>query len=152
MPSFIPIEITAIEDDGFHMMLKLHVNGVEARMLIDTGASRSAFDKERINRFFADMPELTLNDQRSTGLGTRDMQSQVLFLDEILIGELSIKKYPAVVLDISHVNLSYEELGLEPIDGVLGSDILMKYGARIDYKEGVMRINKRKVKPKLYPQ
>jgi hypothetical protein len=90
-------------------------------------------------------PEMEENEQLATGLGTREMQSQVLWLNELKIGELSIRKYPAVVIDMSHVNLSYSELDLEPIDGVLGSDILLKYGAVIDYKKMRMRINLRKV-------
>ena len=144
MPALVPLEITAIEEDGFHLMVRVEVNGVPARMLVDTGASRSVFDQERIDRFFEKMPDLAENEQKSTGLGTRDMQSQALYLDTLAIGELLIKKYPAVVLDMSHVNISYSELGMEPIDGVLGSDILMKYGAVIDYGKGTMRINKRR--------
>jgi clan AA aspartic protease (TIGR02281 family) len=144
MPSFVPLEVTAIEDDGFHLMVEVKINGVPARMLVDTGASRSVFDKERIHRFFSDSPVLEENEQKSTGLGTRDMQSQALYLDNLQIGELVIRKYFAVVLDMSHVNLSYDELGMQAIDGVLGSDILMKYGASIDYGKRVMRINKRR--------
>lgn len=144
MPSLIPLEITAIEDDGFHIMVEVLVNGVAARMLVDTGASRSVFDQERIGKFFEGNPQLEENEKKSTGLGTREMISQGLYLDELAIGELRIRKYPAVVLDMSHVNLSYEELGLPPIDGVLGSDILLKYGAVINYGKGNMRINQRK--------
>jgi predicted aspartyl protease len=147
MPSFVPIEIVSIEDDGFHLMVEVEVNGFSARMLVDTGASRSVFDSDRINNFFKDeMPSLEENLKKSTGLGTRDMQSQALYLKELKIGELLIRKYPAVVLDMSHVNLSYEELGLPPIDGVLGSDIMMSYGARINYRNKSMRINLKRVK------
>jgi predicted aspartyl protease len=153
MPAYIPVQLTAIEEDGFHLMIEVEVNGIPARMLIDTGASRSVFDLERINRFFEQVdPEMEENEQLSTGLGTREMQSQVLWLNELKIGELSIRKYPAVVIDMSHVNLSYSELGLEPIDGVLGSDILLKYGAVIDYKKMRMRINLRKVRIKSVPK
>ena len=144
MPTFVPLEIQAIEEDGFHLMVKVEVNGIPARMLVDTGASRSVFDQERIGRFFEEMPDMAENQQKSTGLGTRDMQSQALYLNTLSIGELIIRKYPAVVLDMSHVNISYSELGMEPIDGVLGSDILMKYGAVIDYGKRILRINKRK--------
>jgi len=146
MPSIVPLEITAIEEDGFHIMVEVFVNGQPARMLVDTGASRSVFDQERISRFFEENPELEVNEKKSTGLGTRDMESQGLYLEELRIGELKIRNYPAVVLDMSHVNLSYNELDLPPIDGVLGSDILMKYGAVINYGKGSMRINQRKKK------
>jgi hypothetical protein len=146
MPSIVPLEITAIEEDGFHIMVEVLVNGQTARMLVDTGASRSVFDQERISRFFDGNMELEVNEKKSTGLGTRDMESQGLYLEELRIGELKIRNYPAVVLDMSHVNLSYHELELPPIDGVLGSDILMKYGAVINYGKGSMRINLRKKK------
>jgi predicted aspartyl protease len=128
MPSYIPIELTVIEEDGFHLMIAVEINGLPARMLLDTGASRSVFDLERISRFFTDnKPNFEVNEKLSTGLGTRDMQSQAVYLKEFKIGELCIREYPAVVLDMSHVNLSYSELDLPPIDGVIGSDILMKY-------------------------
>ncbi|HSG67771.1 MAG TPA: retropepsin-like aspartic protease [Bacteroidales bacterium] len=148
MPSFLPIEITPIEGDGFHLMISAEANGKAIRMLMDTGASRSVFDKGRMAIFFGDeMPELEENLQKSTGLGTSDMQSEAFYLDTLKIGDLVIRNYPAVVLDMSHVNHSYEELGLPPIDGVLGSDILMKYGARIDYRSRTLRINNRRVRP-----
>lgn len=147
MPTTIPIETVAIEDDGFHMVVNIKVNGVKARMLVDTGASRSVFDGERLMRFFPEqVPELQENLQKSTGLGAKDIQSQALYLDSMSIGELIIRKYPAVVLEMSHVNASYGDLGLPPIDGVLGSDILMRYGARIDYRKKEMKINLRKVR------
>jgi len=147
MPSYIPIEIVPIEGDGYHLVVHVVVNSYPARMLVDTGASRSVFDINRIGNFFPEeMPELEENIQKSTGLGTREMKSQALYLDELWIGDLLIRKYPAVVLEMSHVNASYEELGLPHIDGVLGSDILMKYGAKIDYKNELLRINLRRVR------
>jgi predicted aspartyl protease len=147
MPTYLPIEVIPIEDDGYHLVVRIEVNGVEARMLVDTGASRSVFDAERLMRFFpGQAPDLQENLQKSTGLGAKDIQSQALYLDSLVIGKLVLKNYPAVVLTMNHVNESYESLGLPPIDGVLGSDILMKYGARIDYKNKMIRMNLRKVR------
>jgi len=44
-----------------------------------------------------------------------------------------ITDYNAAVLDLAHVNKSYERLEIEAIDGVLGGDILNDYKAVIDY-------------------
>jgi uncharacterized 2Fe-2S/4Fe-4S cluster protein (DUF4445 family) len=41
----------------------------------------------------------------------------------------------AAVLDLAHVNQAYELLQLPPIDGVMGSDILMQYLATINLKK-----------------
>ena len=40
---------------------------------------------------------------------------------------MKIKNYQTVLLDLSHVNNSYSQIKIKPIDGVLGSDILHKY-------------------------
>jgi len=63
------------------------------------------------------------------------MESKKVIIDKIQIGEIKIANYNAAVLDLSHVNESYEKLGIEPIDGVLGSDILCDYNAVIDYEK-----------------
>ncbi|HVA98908.1 MAG TPA: clan AA aspartic protease, partial [Bacteroidia bacterium] len=59
---------------------------------------------------------------------------------KIIFGDLEIKKQPVLLLDLSHVNTSYESIGLKPIDGVLGSDLLLKYDAIIDYKKCELRL------------
>ncbi|OQA10334.1 MAG: hypothetical protein BWY67_01178 [Bacteroidetes bacterium ADurb.Bin397] len=40
-----------------------------------------------------------------------------------------------VLLDLSHVNQSYEILKLKPVDGVIGGDLLKRYEAIIDYSK-----------------
>ena len=48
------------------------------------------------------------------------------------------------MLDLSHVNQSYEQIGLKPIDGVLGSDVLLKYNAVIDYEKKILKLKFKK--------
>jgi len=134
MKTTLPIEIFAIEDDGFHLKTKVVINGLEACVIIDTGASRSVFDKERILNFVTH-EQLQENDRMSSGLGTNTMQSQKVQLDKLQLGAVTISPYEATVLDLSHVNSSYEQLDIEPIDGVLGSDIMVDYDAIIDYQK-----------------
>jgi hypothetical protein len=45
---------------------------------------------------------------------------------------------------MQHVNDSYQTLGLQVFDGVLGSDIFYKYRASIDYKTKILKLRKRK--------
>ena len=52
-----------------------------------------------------------------------------------MLGKLEIADYYATILDLMHVNQSYEKLDLAPIDGVIGGDILTDYNAVIDYKK-----------------
>ena len=48
--------------------------------------------------------------------------------------------YKTILLDLSHVNNSYEQIKLKPVDGVLGSDLLLKYSAVIDYDKKILKL------------
>lgn len=132
MPTTLKFNLLPIEDDGFHLQSTLKINGKEAVVIIDTGASRSVFDEERIAQF-VDNILLEEHDRLSTGLGTNTMSSKKVNLEKLTINTLDILNYEATILNLSHVNQSYEKLALPLIDGVLGSDILADYKAVIDY-------------------
>ncbi len=136
----INLELLPIEDDGFHILTEVMINGKPARLLVDTGASRTVFDAERIKNFLnARRPRLKKIDKLSTGLGTNTMESHSVILKEFLIGETRFDEYHAVVLNMEHVNQSYHMLGHPEIDGVLGSDILNGLKAVIDYRKKEIR-------------
>lgn len=132
--TLIPIEPIIIEDEGSHILVRCKINGHDGRMLIDTGASRTVFDQEKILSFVSETSFLK-HDKLSTGLGTNSMPTSVVILNSFSIGDLLIKDFNAVLLDLSHVNNTYSQLGHLSIDGVLGNDILVKHKAIINYKK-----------------
>ncbi len=132
MNTQLPIQVLDIEGDGFHLMIPAQINGVEVELLIDTGASRTVFDKSQIHAL-VENAQLTKDETTSTGLGTSEMIGEKTLLQEVKLGNISIEQYEASVLDLSHVNTTYQALGYEPIVGVLGSDLLMKYNAEVNY-------------------
>ncbi|RLD67776.1 MAG: clan AA aspartic protease [Bacteroidetes bacterium] len=140
--SNIPLEMMNIEGDGYHLMIEAEVNNKTVRLLVDTGASKTVFDKTRLQSLIEEGAEEEFEDleQLSTGLGTNSMQGQVAILDSLKIGALQIDNYPVVVLDMDHVNQSYEMLGDRGIDGVLGSDLLKEYDAVIYFKKEILKV------------
>ena len=141
----IAIQMLSIEDDGLHLLVDSEVNGKSCRLLIDTGASRTVFDQNRIFSFIKE-GELEQHDKLSTGLGTDSMPTSSTSLSNFNIGELKIENFHAILLDLSHVNASYEKMGFSQIDGVLGSDVLNEYNAIIDYKKRKITLSKKKKK------
>jgi len=132
----------AIENDGFHLKISIKINGKKACLILDTGASRTVFDETRIANFIGN-DTLKKHDRLSTGLGTATMTSKKVTLKKIQLGNLVIKDYQATILDLQHVNQSYLKLDLDPVDGVLGGDILNDYQAVIDYKNEALVLNMR---------
>ena len=135
----VPINIISIEDDGFHLIAEGLINGKSARFVVDTGASRTVFDKERILDYI-DNPEFNEKEGLSAGIGGTDISSFIFKLEELSFGELSIKDYQAVAMDLSNVNNSYAMLKIPPVDGVLGGDLLYKHKAVISYKLKKIRL------------
>lgn len=132
--TILPIDLLFIEDAGYHLLIKAKVNGKPVTMLIDSGASKTVFDKGRMLRFTDENSFLTL-EKLSTGLGTTVMETQSTVLKKFQVGKLVIPNFETIVIDLSHVNLTYAKLDLPAIDGVLGSDLMVKHDAVIDYKK-----------------
>lgn len=130
----IPLKLLNIEGDGFHLQARVKINGKPALVIVDTGASRTVFDKTEIMKYLG-TEQIAEHDRVSTGLGTSDMRSQVVTLDSFSLGKLNMKKFPAVVLDLQHVNHTYAAIGFASIAGVLGSDVLVGYKAVIDFRK-----------------
>jgi predicted aspartyl protease len=138
--NIIHIQLLAIEEDGFHIFVEAGINGKHARLLVDTGASRTVFDMERMRDFLPGSKDnFKKTEKLSVGLGTSTMESHLVALDEFRLGDTVFKDYPAVVLNMDHVNQSYRQLGELPIDGVLGGDLLRHLKAVIDYRKNQIR-------------
>jgi predicted aspartyl protease len=136
----IKLFLIPIEEDGFHIFADVIINSMPARLLIDTGASRTVFDAERIKAFLQRRKsKFRKIDKLSTGLGTSTMESHEVKLEEFSVGPTTFVDYQAVALNMEHVNQSYRMLGYPEIDGVLGGDLLYELKATIDYRKKEMR-------------
>ncbi len=128
----IPLQLINLQGDGFHLALNVTINSHTALLLLDTGASRTVFDQNRIHQY-VDNPAYQLNEQLSTGLGTNSMESNIFYMESFVLGEMQLCDYETIAIDMKHINQTYEILDMSPIDGVLGGDILRDFKGKIDY-------------------
>jgi len=68
------------------------------------------------------------------------MKSSSVVLKHLVLGDLQLKNFESVLLDLTHVNETYRMLGFPEIVGVIGGDILFQYQSNIDYKNGIMKL------------
>lgn len=136
----IPLQIINLEDDGFHPLVEVVVFGKTFLVVLDTGASKTAFDKGILLETNAAAIFME-TDKLSTGLGTSTMASFKLTLHDFYVGALCVPEFEVAVLDLSTINLAYAQLGKPSVLGVLGGDILMRCSAVIDYGKGLLILN-----------
>lgn len=137
----IPLQIIDLHEDGFHPLLNIKVFGKPFTVVLDTGASKTAFDKTMLFHAY-EHAVITMSDRLSTGLGTNNMESSTAIITDMYIGKLLIDEFEVAVLDLSTINIAYGQLGHPEVLGVLGGDILMKYKAVIDYGKEKLLLRK----------
>jgi hypothetical protein len=131
----IPLQLIDLQGDGFHLLVEIVVFGQIFKAVLDTGASKSAFDMEIVSVFTSEDQIIHVPDHHAIGLGTTTMERYYVICPELKLGNLIIENYEAPVFDLSSIKFAYEKLNLPPVIGVLGGDILMEYNAVIDYKK-----------------
>lgn len=129
----LPIQLLDIEGEGFHVMIQGRINGKEARFLVDTGASRSVFDPKVITRFI-EQPEFVKKEGITAGFGGSDLESSTFIIDSLAFGNIELRHYEAVAIDMEEIHESYRKLGLPTIDGILGGDLLYRLKATLNYR------------------
>ena len=135
----IPIQLLDIEGEGFHIMVKGLIHGKEANFLIDTGASRSVFDPKTISSFI-DGLLFEKKEGMTAGVGSSDLESSTFRIDMFSLGEMEIKNYEAVALDLENIHDMYGKLALPHIDGIIGGDLLKHHKAVINYRSKKLRL------------
>lgn len=115
-----------------HFEMKAKINGVSGRFILDTGASNTLVDVSSFKMFNLDVEE---SDVKVTGAGASNMDSKVSKKNNLSIGKWKNDKTIIVLFNLSHVNTGLTSLDVEPVDGIVGTDILKKGKAIIDYEK-----------------
>jgi hypothetical protein len=138
----VPIQIIDLHGDGYHPLVEIRVNNNHYILVLDTGASKTAFDHDILLQSDAG-GAIQASERISTGLGTTDMASSTAVIENIRIGDLHISNFEVAVLDLSTINIAYRQLNHPEVLGVLGGDLLMKYKAVIDYGKRELSLHTR---------
>ena len=142
MPSVkitIPLHVIYIPPMGMHLIVKVKINNRVAKLVLDTGASQTVLDNNRIDRFMKETKFKKTNGLVS-GVGTNKLKSHFVPVKKFQIGTFVLYDLELVMLDLFHVNNSYTTMNEKPVDGVLGGDLLDKLAAIINYKKKEMNL------------
>ena len=128
----VPLILINLQDDGFHLLVEIVVFGQKLLAVVDTGASRSVFDKSFIESHVKEIEHT--EEAHATTLFTTSSTLQAT-IPKLKIGGLILKDYETVALDLEAVNQAYEGLGHPPIAAIIGGDLLLQFHATINYRK-----------------
>lgn len=126
------------EDRGIHQLVNIQMNGLPARMLIDSGASHTVFCKSRIRYFVGDVA-IEEPGFQALGLG-EDLTVYSLQVNDFRVGKIHLPVYDAMLADLSLIERLYQPLIQGPVHGILGGDLLTLPGSRLDFRRNLFRL------------
>jgi hypothetical protein len=115
-----------------HFEIRATINNQKGRFILDTGASSSCVGFEAIDTF-----NLTVKDSdvKAAGAGAIDMDTQISTKNKLEIGKWKKEKVILILFNLVHVNTALINHNSNPVDGIIGADILKKGKAIIDYEK-----------------
>ncbi len=127
--------ITLVFTKTNHFEVKAFLNGIEGNFIVDTGASNSCVGFEAVEKFNLFAQD---SDVKAAGAGATDMLTQLSKKNTVRIGNWSKKQISLILFDLNHVNSALTAHDAEPVDGIIGADILKRGKAIIDYERKCM--------------
>ena len=115
-----------------HIQVKAEINSVKGVFLIDTGASNSCIDLK-----LCDFYNINYEKSAEKASSATDQISNTMISNknQIKIGKWFKKNMTIVLFDMTFINKTLNEQGIESVSGIIGSDLLKKGKAIIDYSE-----------------
>lgn len=136
----VRLDIETLGEEGYHAFCKVRVNGHVCRALIDTGASKTVVGTALVNTLGL-QPFSHPLDNQMTGIQPGDVEITFVTLSEVRFKKIIFPDLLAGTVNLDHVVSQYEKLGLEPIQLIIGGDILYAGRARIDYGKKSMKLH-----------
>ncbi|WP_461788137.1 aspartyl protease family protein [Pedobacter sp.] len=135
----VPLILVNLQDNGFHILVEIVVFGQNLFAVVDTGASRSVFDKTLMEKH---LPELLENEEQQAATIFSSATTLEGTIPLLQIGNLKLSNYDSVAIDLQSVSDTYIQLGQPSISGIIGGDILVQFNCKIDYKKQVLTFYK----------
>ncbi len=132
--------IPADEEWASHIAVQVKVNGKKATMIIDTGASNTVFDLNKIDEFDLKNASVPFG-EKAIGLGSDQLETQMTSNVSLKIDEMEFTNFSFVLLDLSIINETFKRLGAKEIEGIIGTDLLLSCKALINYRKKTLSLS-----------
>ena len=114
-----------------HILVKCEINNIKGNFIIDTGASNSCIDYRKSEKFNI---KFEISNESATSATNKIKKLFISKKNKIKIGDWLVEDFDLILFDMKQViDTIVSQCNVE-IDGIIGSDILKKGKAVINYK------------------
>ncbi len=123
--------IPIIKYKSGHLRINAKLNGIHTRLLLDSGADKTFIEASKNSKLGL---ESRGTDKSASGAGASHLQMTLATVESFEIEDFIIYNLEVGLMNLNHINISLINARMEPVDGILGADILFEYDAVIDYR------------------
>ena len=113
-----------------HIIIDAEVNNVVGKFLIDTGASNSCIDLNKLEKFKLKFEK---SDDTASSATGKINETFISKKNSFFIGGCSKTDFDLILFDMKSVTHALKEKDKIEVDGIIGSDILIEFKSQIDY-------------------
>lgn len=118
------------ESEGFNLYVDGSVNGKKARLMVDTGAFATLLHSRFVNRM--NIP-LRQTPYRSVGVNLAQSRVRLATISRFAVGSMDMRTHNVGVINLAGLIHGGLLDGSPPVAGLLGSEMLQRYNAIIDF-------------------
>ena len=113
-----------------HYLIEAKVNSINGRFILDTGASNSCICTSLEDKFKVISED---SKEKASSANSEMTLTKISKRNVIQIGKWN-SNASLITFDMSHINNALSQKKIDPIDGIIGADVLKKSKAILDYK------------------
>ena len=113
-----------------HYLIEAKVNSITGRFILDTGASNSCICTSLEDKFKVISKD---SKEKASSANSEMTHTKISKRNVIQIGKWN-SNASLITFDMSHINNALSQKKIDPIDGIIGADILKKSKSILDYK------------------
>ena len=122
-----------------HYLIEAKVNGIDGTFILDTGASNSCICTSLEDKFKV----ISKESKEKASSANSEMTHTKISKSNIIQIRKWEDKINLITFDMSHINTALSEKKINPIDGIIGADVLKKSKAVIDYESNKLYLKLR---------
>ena len=113
-----------------HYLIEAKVNSINGRFILDTGASNSCICTSLEDKFKVISED---SKEKASSANSEMTHTKISKRNVIQIGKWN-SNASLITFDMSHINNALSQKKIDPIDGIIGADVLKKSKSILDYK------------------
>jgi predicted aspartyl protease len=118
------------ESEGYNLYVDGSVNGTKARLMVDTGAFATLLHSRFVIRMKIPMRQTQF---RSVGVNLARSRVRLATINRLSVGSMNMQSHPVGVINLERLIHGGMLDASPPVAGLLGSEMLQRYHAIIDF-------------------